>query len=209
LTAVADRCDVAVDDLWKALRDHGRFVAIQEVRSALTWVATDRVAAERWAARAPEAQWEAFWAVWWLTRDRNDMTPWRTPSAAGWHAQQLFEQKPAVIEMEVPVRRVLDGKGETLTAGHVRDRVRVAVPELSIKPPGETEWIVEIHPTRRPVEFTAVAGLLRMSTNELADAVKAGRVPEPHPPAVPGTDWTWFEDELSTVVPGDLLHDAI
>jgi hypothetical protein len=129
-----------------------------------------------------------------VTRESDDPQPWRTTAAAG-HAQQFFQVSPAVIELTVPVSLVLDRDGRTLTTQEVSALIALQAPELSITPPGDLRWIKEIHPTRRRVELTAVAGILRISNEDLVAAIKAGRVPEPRP-AGPGEDWTWFEDEL-------------
>lgn len=151
--------------------------------------------AERWAARAPELRWEALWAVWWAARDPDDAAPWKTPRAAAWHAQQFFGSDPSVIELEIPAAHVSGGHGEALSPEGVQEEVQLGVPELTIRPPGEPDWIKSVRRTRRPVAFTAVAGLLRVSTDNLADLVNDGHVPEPRPGRL-GTDATWFEDEL-------------
>ncbi|WP_306356164.1 MULTISPECIES: hypothetical protein [unclassified Nocardia] len=201
---IADRYDVTTDALRKALADHGRFAAVQEVRADLVWFATSDDAAKRWASRAPELRWEALWAVWWVTRDPHDPAPWRSPTAAAWHARQFFGSPPAVMEMEIPIRHVLGRTGEPLDLAAL-DMIRTEAEEVSIRPPGELSWIKGVQAVRRPVEFTAVAGLLDISTDDLGQAVRAGRVPEPRPPLRPIGDWTWFEDELAGFIPQELL----
>lgn len=208
LREVAERYGVTVGVLTQALADHSRFAVIQHVRSELTWLAVSIDNAMRWAARAPEARWEALWGVWWVTRDTDDPTPWRTPQAAAWHAQQFFGVTPAVIELGVPVSCVLDGHGQAVTPETVRDETQLDAAELSIWPPGDARWVKHIQRTRRPVEFTAVAGLLGVSLETLSNLVEEEQLPEPRPNR-PGMDWIWFEDELHSFVPHELLERPI
>ncbi|WP_280361457.1 hypothetical protein [Nocardia wallacei] len=209
LQTIADRYDVTTDALQKTLADHGRFAAIQHVRADLVWLATSSDAAERWASRAPEIRWEALWAVWWITNDPDDLTPWRSPAAAAWHVRQLFGSQPVVMEIEVPVQHVLESTGNALSPAEVQTRIRINSPELSIRPPGEISWIKQVQPTRRPIDFTAVAGLLGISVDDLEDEVRAGGIPEPQPPVMPLGDWIWFEDELADFVPQEFLERTV
>lgn len=208
LQSIADRYDVTADALRKTLADHGRFAAMQQKRTDLVWLATSGGAAEQWASRAPEIRWEALWAVWWVTREPDNLTPWASPKAAAWHARQYFDSLPAVVEMEVPVRHVLKKTGEPLDPTVVRDLIRINAAELAIRPIGEISWIKGVRASRRTIDFTAVAGLLEISTDDLAKEVDAGRVPEPRPPLLGIGDWIWFEDELLDFIPQELLEGA-
>jgi hypothetical protein len=208
LAVVAAHYDVPVDGLREALATHHRFAAVQRERPNLVWLATSVEAAEHWAARAPELHWEALWAVWWTVRDSDDPTPWRSPKAAGWHAQQLFASAPAVVMLDIPGDRLLGPNGEALGPGDVSELITLGAPELSFRPPAESHWLKEVRKVRRPVEFTAVAGLLRMTLDELANAVVVGEIPPPHP-GRPGMDQVWFQDDLPTFVPRELLETPL
>jgi hypothetical protein len=131
-----------------------------------------------------------------------------TPRAAGWHAQQYLGTAPAVVEVDVPAGEVLDERGESVPQEWLSELVRLGAPELSIKPVGDVRWIGGIETIRRTVDFRAVAGLLRIPLQELEHAVDAVRISRPRP-GRPGESWTWFEDELPSFVPRELLETPI
>jgi len=68
-----------------------RYVVVQHRRDASVWFAATREDAITWAQWAPEAKWEALWAVWQIHHGGYDLVPapWADPSASAWHVWQV------------------------------------------------------------------------------------------------------------------------
>src|SRR5882762_5355799 len=60
---VADDCGEQGAAVWQDLTEWSRFVT-QPGREGWVSFATTFESAARWAQRAPEAKWEALWAIW-------------------------------------------------------------------------------------------------------------------------------------------------
>jgi hypothetical protein len=210
--AVANDHGLAVEAVLDMMHAAGRFVVIQDRRNDATWFATSKDKAATWAQRAPEARWEALWAVWWLTHSGPELVPypWLDPDAAGWHARQFFADPPAVIEVQVPIERLQDEHQAPLPTGMAAAQAWLDVPQISVAHPVPAEWIVGYEILPRHVEFTAAAGILRLDLDELGRRVDTGEIIPCRPPLQQyGHDWYWHLDEFLTLPPGTArLTDA-
>jgi hypothetical protein len=203
---VAQEHGVAESDLFETLKVANRFAAIQHRRDDAMWFATSRIKAINWAQRAPEARWEALWAVWWLTHGgyHHDPSPWLNVDASGWHARQFFADPPVVVEVNVPIGKVKNHLQTPLLSPELLDEIKLEVPELCVAHPVSLEWVVGYEVLPREVEFTAAAGILGLEIAELTRRVNAGVVTPPRQPREAyGCDWYWHLDEFLKLLPED------
>jgi hypothetical protein len=177
MTLTAGECGADPADTIAALRAAGRFVLIQDGRDNAVWFASHREEAARWAQRAPEVRWEALWGVWWQTHGGLETmpAPWADPVAAAWHAERFFADPPAVVEVRIPLSRI-------------QDRYQAAVPtdqaavlasdatEVTVAFPIPADWVVDYEIVPRRIDFVAAAGLLGLTTAELAQRVDTGEI---------------------------------
>lgn len=201
--ATAVGCGVDPAGLLTTLQAAHRFVLIQDRRDDAVWFATSKKAADKWAQRAPEARWEALWGVWWLTHGGYDAspTPWGDTSAAAWHASHFFADAPAVLQVRVPVSRLQDRYKAEVPVHRAAEFVKHAS-EVSVTYPVPAEWIVGCEVTPRRVDFVAAAGLLGLTTIELAQRADAGEMAACKPPDVPGLgSWYWDLNDLLPYLP--------
>lgn len=203
LADVASQFDLDVTLVFEWLTEHERFVAVQDQRDDSAWFAATFRAAVRWAQRAPEACWEALWAIWCIREARaDDWSPWNDPKAAAWHLRQFLVHKPAVLELQVPIDRLRDNRQQPLSPAEreeyldlIRDGL---ISELSVAAPVPAEWVVGYSRVERRVSFTAAAGLFGITTEELASIVEKGELPSCREPDHPGLeDWYWTVEDLS------------
>lgn len=191
---VASEFDVDPAEVIRALEDHHR-IAVTDGRSDRTWFAASRDAAAGWAQRAPEARWEALWGVWWVLNDPDEWAPWAIPDVMAWHVRQLVTTQPAIVVVRVDPRDVCEVQGKPDAAEHLKLLIEIGAPELSINRklvPGD---VVDIEVIPRRVPFSAAAGLLGVTIEELTRAVDAGALPRPRPAGLL-EDWYWHLDDL-------------
>jgi hypothetical protein len=201
---VAREHGVSATGLREVLQEAGRFVLIQVGRDNAAWFASSKEDAASWAHRAPEARWEALWGVWWLTHGGMEANPrpWTDPKAAGWHESQFFSDPPAVVEVRVPVDRLQDRYQEPLSPEEAQQHIEFGVEELSVAAPAPAEWVVGYEVIPRRVSFTAAAGLLGLTTEELTRRVNEGEILGLRRPDRPLDDWYWHLDEFAALAPG-------
>lgn len=204
IDATAEEFGVGSAEVLDTLRRMRRFAVIQDERNRSAWFAVTPEKAARWAQRAPEARWEALWAIW-VIRSGTDPTsaiPWTDTLAAGWHERQLWPDPPAVVEVRVPADRLQDEHQRVI--GDLDSFVRLysegAWPEVSVSHPLPSDWVVGYQTFDRTVEFTAAAGILGMTIEELSNAVRTNVIAMPRPSAQPFDDWYWTLDEFTPYV---------
>jgi hypothetical protein len=167
-----------------ALKMAGRFVVVQEGRDASVWFAATSQDAVTWAQRAPEARWEALWAVWQIHHGGFDVdpAPWVDPRAAAWHLWQFRKDPPAVLQVRVPADRVQDRYQKLVGPETAAERVKIGAREFSVSHPIPAGWVVGYEVLPRDVDLTAAAGMLGLEAEELDDRVRAGLFPAYRPP---------------------------
>jgi hypothetical protein len=193
-------CSVDPAGTLAELRDAYRFVMIQDRRDDAVWFATDKLRADRWAQRAPEARWEALWGVWWLTHGGYDAmpAPWADAAAAAWHARHFYGDAPAVVQVSVPVSRLQDRYQVALPIGRAVELAESS-PELSVAHPIPAEWVIRYETRPRRVDFIAAAGLLGLTVEELTRRVDTAEIAMCKRPDTPGLDnWYWKLSDLQS-----------
>ncbi len=195
---------VSVTELLEVLRAAGRFVVIQDGRDNAAWFAASKDRAAAWAQRAPEVRWEALWGVWWLTHGGMEANPvpWTDPVAAGWHESQFFADPPAVIQVRVPADRLQDRSQQPLSPERAHRFLEVGAAELSVAAPAPAGWVVGYEVLPRKVSFTAAAGLLGLTSEDLTRRVNEGEISGLRRPERPLGDWYWHLDEFAAFAPG-------
>ena len=153
IEAVAAAHDVPLETLMVDLRAYNRFV-IADPRSDTVFVTRHPVKAGGWADRAPEATWEALWAVY---RIHHPEIGWYWNSSQEghlWVQAQRLADPPALLLATAPLGALRD-RDEGRTAADLFDDVEDAAdPGEAIKTAqwlfGVTsEWLVD------PADITA------------------------------------------------------
>jgi hypothetical protein len=80
-----------------------------------------------------------------------------------------------VVEVRVPISRIQDRFQAALPAHEAMGFANNAA-EVSVTYPVPAEWVVDCRVVPRRVEFTAAAGLLGLTTNELSRRVDADEI---------------------------------
>lgn len=99
---VAATFDLTLDALMTDLKAYNRF-AIVDARPETVFVTGNRVKAGSWADRAPEATWEALWAVY---RIRHPEVGWDWDSSQEghlWVRAHRLDDPPAVLQAVSPL----------------------------------------------------------------------------------------------------------
>lgn len=192
------------DSVIDILAQWGRFVVIQEDRNESLWFASTREAAIRWAQRAPEARWEALWAIWCIRENRTDWwAPWADPAAAGWHATQLKSEQPAILQACVPIDRLQNSLQGNLTLQErdpfVESIEEGSAPQVSVSHPVPPEWITKWESIERRISTTAAAGLLGMRLEELEKKIRGGDLPVPNESDHLAEEPYWTESEIQAI----------
>jgi len=191
------------DEVWRWLRRWARFATF-EGRGDSAWFCGSRTSAQGWAERAPEARWEALWAIWSIRNgvelnpyEPDAQGPWNLPAAAAWHTREMSAFGATVLTVEVPLDSLRASVSE-----HDYEWLREGtdledLPEIKLELPIRPEFIVGREAVDRRVDFIAAAALLGLSNDELTEAIRAGVIREPDQPEITGTSWTWPWSELS------------
>jgi hypothetical protein len=198
----AAECGADAEGTIAALRAAGRFVLIQDGRDNAIWFASRREEAARWAQRAPEARWEALWGVWWQTHGGLEAmsAPWADPVAAAWHAEHFFADPPTVLEVRIPLSRIQDSYQSAPPTDEAAILASDAT-EVTVAFPVPADWVVDYEIVPRRIDFVAAAGLLGLTTAELAQRVDVGEIAGCKAPEVPGHAWYWELDDLMPLLP--------
>lgn len=183
----------------------GRYVAVQDNRDASVWFATTSQDAVTWAQRAPEARWEALWAVWQIQHGGFDTVPapWADPVASAWHLWQFRMDPPAVVEVRVPADRVQDRYRQPLPPEVLAEGAEIGLREISVSHPIPADWVVGYEVLPRDVSLTAAAGLLGLTADELRAQVLAGLFPAYRSPRRLLHEPYWELDEFLEFLDGD------
>lgn len=110
IEAVAVAHDVTVDALMADLQTYNRF-AVVDPRTDTVFTTGNPVKAGSWADRAPEATWEALWAVY---RIRHPELGWdwnMSDEGHLWVLAQRLADPPAVLEATAPLGAIRSRRG--------------------------------------------------------------------------------------------------
>lgn len=152
IQAVGVVYDVTVDALIADLEIYNRF-AIVDPRPETTFVTGHPVKAGSWADRAPEATWEALWAVY---RIRHPEVGWDwNMSNEGhlWVLAQRLDDPPAVLVAEVPLGKLRNRSGSRTAADQFRDAIETDGSKDALK---MARWLFAMSPEWlvRPSDLT-------------------------------------------------------
>lgn len=151
IEAVGDSHDVTVDALMADLEAYKRF-AVVDPRTDTVFTTGNPVKAGSWADRAPEATWEALWAVY---RIRHPEVGWdwnMSDEGHLWVLAQRLADPPAVLEATAPLGAIRRRNGRPAAEGFLA-AVESGDPEAVAQAHhmfGRTpEWLVD------PADITA------------------------------------------------------
>lgn len=122
INKVAAEHDVSMDDLMGDLKAYKRF-AVVDHRPDTVFVTGDAAKAGSWADRAPEASWEALWAVY---RIRHPEVGWNwNMSDEGhlWVLAQRLDDPPAVMEASAPLGALRNRNSGRTAADQIQDAI--------------------------------------------------------------------------------------
>lgn len=169
-------------DVFDDLRRYNRFVLIEESRGQVaSFAPTYDKAAGSWAQRAPEAEWEALWAIWRIKYSgETELYHWNqdVPGNA-WVLGQMAAQKLAVVEVRLTVDEAIElgalvggFRHAPLTPEHVP--ILRHLPEVAFPLPFQPEFEVVVHQVERRVRWDVFAYWLGMTQEEFIAHDKAG-----------------------------------
>lgn len=110
IEAIADTHDVTMDALMADLRDYGRY-AVGDPRPDTVFVTGNQVKGGSWADRAPEATWEALWAVYRIRRPALGWDWNMSQEGHLWVLAQRLDDLPAVVEATAPLGAIRSRRG--------------------------------------------------------------------------------------------------
>ncbi|UJL30430.1 hypothetical protein NWT09_29270 [Mycolicibacterium sp. jd] len=202
VAAVAVEHGVTAESIWEDLRGYNRFV-VADPRERIVFVCPNKVRAGSWADRAPEAGWEALWAVY---RLRHPHIGWEwNDSQEGhlWVLTQRLDDPPAVLEATAPLGALRDRRGSRTLADDWAETLASGDPDKVRRQQWlfhETrEWLVapgDLTPSGyRVVPARADKDLVRFLSGEnpqvFEEQLEAGAFGEPGPSAGKG-DRIWY-----------------
>lgn len=120
---VAEEYSVSMDDLMGDLKAYNRF-AVVDPRPDTVFVTGDAVRAGSWADRAPEATWEALWAIY---RIQHPEVGWNwNMSDEGhlWVLAQRLDDPPAVLEASAPLGALRNRNSGRTAADGIREAIQ-------------------------------------------------------------------------------------
>lgn len=163
--------------VWADLERWSRFVTHRGRTGWVSFASTyDRAA--RWAQRAPEAKWEALWAIW---RLRNpDLADTWTTNGNGeiWVFQQMLDDPPVVITAEVPVTELHEGGFESWKEAPLsNDQIEFIphLPDIRALCPAPPEWISAVDLVPRRVYTPLAADFLALDFHTFVLRAKTGQ----------------------------------
>lgn len=146
IEAVAAAYDIPVKKLQADLREHNRF-AVLDPRPDTVFVTGHPVKAGSWADRAPEATWEALWAVY---RIRHPELGWYWSNAQEghlWVLAQRLDDPPAMVFATAALEALRDGDGGGTAADLFADAMHAGGTQKALAAArrtfvGSAEWLV-------------------------------------------------------------------
>lgn len=170
---VSAETGVDPDAIAEDLTAYSRFAVIDPARSDTVSLATDRPLAPSWAQRAPEARWEALWAVYRIAHPELGYD-WNTSDEGHWWVMsRMVGDPPVLIECRAALGALLrcpPGEGPMFDGFGLGLEQALFVLEIA----------VEVR--ARPLSLTPVAttwqprwvdrSLLRFMTGESAETVE-------------------------------------
>ena len=112
LRSVAEDHGLTVEEVIADLEKHGRF-AIADPRPDTIYLVGDQNRAASWADRAPEATWEALWAVYRIRHPHVEVDWNQSDEGHLWVLANRLQDPPVVVEIEAPVGKLQTMHGDT------------------------------------------------------------------------------------------------
>lgn len=145
IEAVAEEFNVPVQSLLDDMRTYGSFAVVDD-RPGTVFVVVDEVKAGSWAERAPEATWEALWAVYRISHP--ELGGYWNSSQEGhlWVRAQRLHDPPAVLEAVSPLIALRYRHSARTAADDFRSALNTGDPD-TLRRQGEffriiPEWLV-------------------------------------------------------------------
>lgn len=208
IEAVAAVHDVPVEALQADLREYGRF-AVLDPRPGTVFVTGNQVKAGSWADRAPEATWEALWAVY---RIRHPEVGWywnNSQEGHLWVLAQRLDDPPATLHAAAPLGALRNRRSGGTAADLFRDAMEARGSEDALQTArwlfvGSPEWLADpADLTARgftPVPARVNRYLMLFMSGETEDAfheqLRVNHWGEPGPSAGDGDKPWWPFDEV-------------
>jgi hypothetical protein len=203
---IAAEYDVSMDDLVEDLKAYNRF-AVVDLRPDTIFVTGDAANAGSWADRAPEATWDALWAVY---RIQNPEVGWDwNMSNEGhlWVLAQRLDDPPAVLAASAPLGALRNRNSGHTAADGFRDAIESGSADAFLTESwlfrASPEWLVDpcdLTPTGcQPVSMRVDHSLLTFmsgeSTETFVEQLRAGFWGEPGVGSDPDDAPPWYPFE--------------
>ena len=192
---VADRYEVERSAIWRDLEKWSRFVTHQGRQGWVSFAATFE-RASRWAQRAPEAKWEALWAVWRVQHPHAADNWTMNGEGEEWVFREMLPDPPVVMTARVPSSELHEGgfaSSTELPLDENKLEWLEAIADIRTRCPAPAEWAVNVEQVPRRVYPPLAADMLGLDFQAfVADAV-AGKwgQPEWDPDDPNGKWWPW------------------
>lgn len=175
---VAAECGASLANILADLEGHGRFVQHAD-RGTYASFTPDRVKAEHsWAQRAPEAQWEALWAVWRVHHLSSSENCNQDLAGHAWVWERCKLERLAVIRYSTSYEELQDlgalsgGFGvRPLVPANVLPRTAEVAISAPFCPSRDRLTVIEVE---RHVPFDVFAFLLGITVERFRDLQEAG-----------------------------------
>ena len=213
VAALANEHGVDANAVWSILAERGRFIAVTEERDNLAWFTGTPEAAAQYAGRAPEARWEALWAIWIAKHAITDawFAPWNDPEAASWHWRQQLVDQPVVVVADVPAAYILGETGKPLSSEQIATQLALIEefrlstdasysPNFSLQLPLQSSSFVDVVSVPRRVDRATAAGLLGITVEALIDRIQRGSFPTPVCEPGNPVDVSWAWDDVKSIL---------
>lgn len=207
IETVAAEHDVTVEALTADLREYGRFAVVDE-RPDTAFVTGNPLKAGSWADRAPEAVWEALWAVYRIRHP--EVGPNWNMSDEGhlWVLAQRLADPPAMLLAAAPLGALRHRGGGGTAADLFRNAIEAGGSEDALKRARwlfvmSPEWLVDpaditprgFTPVPARVDHDLMLFMSGESKETFIEQLCAGHWGEPGPSARDGdTPWHPFDE---------------
>lgn len=112
MRSVAEDHGLTVEEVIADLEKHSRF-AIADPRPDTIYLVGDQIRAANWADRAPEATWEALWAVYRIRHPHVEFDWNQSDEGHLWVLAKRLQDPPVVVEIEAPIGKLRTMRGAT------------------------------------------------------------------------------------------------
>ena len=138
--------------------------------------------------------------MWWTKNALEESAPWSLPDAAAWHFGQFLDQEPVAVGLRVQLDSICDRSGSPVPSERVHFFLSDMTPELSVTGSVPADAVAEVRSCPRRIGFSALAGLLHLTREELNARVRDQSIVRFQTPE-PMQEPFWYYDHVAEMLP--------